>query len=69
MMRCDHCDRPYDSDFDEWCPRCSQKTLRHSELELKPGETCIWCGAEYTERTIESYYAKKYARPWTHGCF
>ena len=67
IMRCEHCDRRYDSDFDEWCPSCSQKELRHSELELKPGETCIWCGAEYQEQTVESYYAKKDAKHWTHG--
>ena len=42
MMRCDHCDNPYDSDFEEFCPRCSQKELQHPELRL--GAQCEWCG-------------------------
>jgi hypothetical protein len=49
VLRCDHCDRPYDLDFDEYCPHCSQEPMRHSELALKPGETCIWCGMTYRD--------------------
>lgn len=45
MMRCGHCDRAYDSDFEEWCPVCVDKEILGEEHSGRPGEPCDWCGA------------------------
>jgi hypothetical protein len=44
IMRCCHCQRHWDSDFEEHCPVCLTKDTTEEQCEGMPGEACVSCG-------------------------
>jgi len=48
IVRCGHCEQPYDSDYLDYCPSCDNKEPHEIDTDHKGnlGDTCQWCGVE-----------------------